>query len=230
MDEIYSDSSKRGPGDFDTWDAPLRRKKEGEAQVIMRRNKRTRDQGVQTGVASSVSSSNQSVLGQTTSASPHIQMPYRRELLDNQPKMMKKPAPRPMAVSASTVSISINNLLCIFCYMRNLAKNMYMQQSKNLIQYNNNWLRFNIKIPQSSSPAEASSDLPRRNVSAMRGEFETKNGYGNQRGAPRSPSGHIKELKSLGKEMSGEEEGTFNFQVRKTYWGRWSWGFADVTS
>lgn len=105
-----------------------------------------------------------------------------------------------------------------------------MQQSKNLIQYNNNWLRFNIKIPQSSSPAEGSSDLPRRNVSAMRGEFETKNGYGNQRGAPRSPSGHIKELKSLGKEISGEEEGTFNFQVRKTYWRRWSWGFADVTS
>lgn len=122
MDEIYSDNSKRGPGDFDTWDAPLRRKKNGEAQVIMRRNKRTRDQGVQTGVTSSVSSNHQSVLGQTTTASPHIQMPYRRELLDNQPKMMKKPAPRPMAVSASTVSISINILSCIFYWMRNLAQ------------------------------------------------------------------------------------------------------------
>jgi len=46
----------------------------------------------------------------------------------------------------------------------------------------------------------------------MRGDFE-KNGYGNQGGPPRSPSGHIKELKSIGKDMSGGEEGTFNFQV-----------------
>lgn len=69
-------------------------------------------------------------------------------------------------------------------------------------------------IWQSSSSADAMSDLPRRNVSAMRGDFE-KNGVGDQRGVPRSPSGHIKELKSLGKDMSGGEEGTFNFQVTR---------------
>lgn len=66
---------------------------------------------------------------------------------------------------------------------------------------------------QSSSSADA-SDLPRRNVSAMRGDFE-KNGNGNQGGPPRSHAGHIKELKSIGKDMSGGEEGTFNFQVMK---------------
>jgi hypothetical protein len=111
MDAMYSEKSKSGaggPGDFDTWDAPLRRKKDEkrqdanrEPQVIMRRNKRVRDMGVQTGAAATIT--HQQVPSQILAASPHIQMPYKRELLDNQPKM-KKPTPRPAAVNANVVS------------------------------------------------------------------------------------------------------------------------------
>jgi hypothetical protein len=120
MDDMYSEKNKTsatggpsGPGDFDTWDAPLRRKKDEKKQdanrephVIMRRNKRVRDIGVQTGAAAAANINNnqQAPSMQIHAASPHIQMPYRRELLDNQPKM-KKSAPRPAGVSASAVRI-----------------------------------------------------------------------------------------------------------------------------
>lgn len=114
---MYSEKSKSSagvPGDFDTWDAPLRRKKDEkrqdanrEPQVIMRRNKRVRDMGVQTGAAATINSNHQQVPAQIHAASPHIQMPYKRELLDNQPKM-KKISPRPAAVSASVVSFYFN--------------------------------------------------------------------------------------------------------------------------
>jgi hypothetical protein len=111
MDAMYSEKSKSGgPGDFDTWDAPLRRKKDErrqdanrEPQVIIRHNKRVRDMGVQTGAAATII--HQQGPSQIVAASPHIQMPYKRELLDNQPKM-KKPTPRPAPVNANVVSFS----------------------------------------------------------------------------------------------------------------------------
>jgi hypothetical protein len=54
------------------------------------------------------------------------------------------------------------------------------------------------------------SNLHKGTVSSMRAEFDNKNA---RVSGTRSPSGPVRELKNLGKEMGGGDEGTFNFQV-----------------
>ncbi|XP_065353511.1 neither inactivation nor afterpotential protein C isoform X2 [Cloeon dipterum] len=187
LDGMYA-TGRRNPRDFDTWDAPLRRKKmqRDENRSFQRNNKKVRDQGCQTGshVVDNRAMNNK----QAQANVPHIQTPYRRELLDNQPKMPKKTTPRQMS-AGPTVSAS------------------------------------------SSRANDSVIDLPSRSVSAVRGQFEGGNSNHSARvGA--NPTGHIQELKNLGKEMSGSDTGTFNFQgmLRKTNFSRGSMKRSDIYS
>ncbi|XP_059471751.1 neither inactivation nor afterpotential protein C isoform X2 [Neocloeon triangulifer] len=185
LDSMYSDN-RRGPRDYDTWDAPLRRNKLGRAdsnKVFQRNKKQLRNQGCQTGAGHAADKL--ANVNQQNKITPHIQTPYRRELLDNQPKMPKKPRSPVPGPSTSAAA---------------------------------------------SRPDEFSNDIPMKSVSAVRGKFESSNNYPARSGA--KPAGHIQELKSIGKEMSGSDTGTFNFQgmLRKTNYNRGSMKRNDIYS